>query len=71
MTTANKKQIKQQPVQTYPQEGLARVPEAARFLAVSRASIYKMIEAGELKFMKVRSAIRIPWKALHEFAAKA
>lgn len=53
---------------SYPTDGLARVPEAAKFLAVSRDTIYNMIKDGELASTEVRDAIRVPWKVLHEFA---
>ena len=53
----------------YPTEGLAKVPEAARFLSVSRDTIYKMIKDREIAFVQVRDVFRIPWPELHAMAS--
>ena len=39
--------------------------EAADALGVSTATVYRMLDAGELDYVKVRSLYRIPKEALH------
>ena len=51
-------------------EGLARVPEAEKFLGISRAKLYALMDAGDLAYAKVGRSRRIPWVALREYAAK-
>ena len=36
------------------------VPEAARQLSICRATVYRMIGAGEIRSVKIRNAVRIP-----------
>ena len=48
-------------------ELLLTVPEAARRLAVSRSTIYKLIRNGQLLSVKVAGARRIPTIALYDF----
>lgn len=55
----------------YPTEGLARVPDAAKFLSVGRDTVYRMIKDGQLESCTVRNAIRIPWSALHSLVKSA
>jgi excisionase family DNA binding protein len=50
--------------------GLARVDEAAEFLAVSRAHLYSLMDSGTLKYVKLGRSRRIPWRALEELAAR-
>jgi excisionase family DNA binding protein len=52
------------PVEDPTRDGLARVREACAFLAVSRATVYSLMDKGELKFVKIGKARRIPWPAL-------
>jgi excisionase family DNA binding protein len=52
-------------------DGFAGVPEAAEYLSMSRSSIYKMMEAGELKYAKFGRSRRIPWRALRELAERS
>jgi excisionase family DNA binding protein len=47
--------------------GLASVLEAARFLAVSRAKVYSMMDARELPSVKLGKCRRIPREALREY----
>jgi excisionase family DNA binding protein len=51
-------------------EGTETVAAASRFLSLSRATIYKLMENGELAFCKFGRARRIPRRALLEYAAK-
>ncbi len=48
--------------------GFARISEAVEFLAVSRATIYKLMDAGQLAYAKFGGARRIPWAKLIEYA---
>jgi excisionase family DNA binding protein len=49
-------------------KGFARVPEAAKFLGVSRSTVYLLMEQGDLVFAKFGRSRRIPWAGLHAFA---
>ena len=60
-----KRPVDTAPVQ-YPTDGLARIPEAARFLDISRYTVYRMIADNQLPHVIVRGVIRIPWKVLHK-----
>jgi len=53
------------------EDGFADVQEAAEFLSMSRSSVYKLMESGELRYAKFGKARRIPWKALHLFAERS
>ncbi len=50
-------------------DGLVSVPEAARFLGLSRSKVYSLMEAGELAYVKIGRARRIPRRALIQLAA--
>jgi excisionase family DNA binding protein len=50
-------------------EGLMRVAEAARFLSVSRAHLYALMDRGELPWVKLGRARRIPRAAVIRLAA--
>lgn len=52
-------------------DGLARVPEAARFLSLGRSKLYELMDAGELAYCKFGKARRIPWRALRTLAAES
>lgn len=47
---------------------LARVPEAAAYLNVSSAWIYKEISAGRMPVRRLGNNVRIPWEYLRERA---
>jgi excisionase family DNA binding protein len=51
-------------------DGFADVHEAAAFLSMSRASIYKLMECGDLLYAKFGKSRRIPWRALREYAER-
>jgi excisionase family DNA binding protein len=51
-------------------QGLIRVAEAARFLAVSRSTLYALMEAGELTYVKLGRSRRIPKLAIVELARR-
>jgi excisionase family DNA binding protein len=46
-------------VETIVADGLLTVPEAAKFLAVSRPKIYEMMDRGELAYVKLGRCRRI------------
>jgi excisionase family DNA binding protein len=52
-------------------DGLVNVPEAARFLGLSRSKIYQLMDRGELRYAKLGKNRRIPRSALVELAAKS
>lgn len=51
-------------------ECLANVEEAARYLSLSRASVYSLMASGELRYVKIGKSRRIPWDALDELVQK-
>lgn len=51
-------------------EGLDRIEEAAEFLGLSRSYIYKLMDRGELAYVKVGRSRRIPHQAVLELAAR-
>jgi excisionase family DNA binding protein len=52
------------------EDGFETVPEAAKFLSVSRAKVYAMMEQGELAYCKFGKSRRIPRRALREYAER-
>jgi excisionase family DNA binding protein len=51
-------------------EGFADIPAAVDFLSVSRATVYKLMDIGELPYAKFGKSRRIPWAALREYASR-
>lgn len=52
-------------------DGLLTVKEAIAFISLSRSTLHKLMENGQLGYVKIGKARRIPRKALLELAAKA
>jgi excisionase family DNA binding protein len=52
------------------EQGLVRVTDAARFLALSRSTIYELMEAGQLAYVKLGRSRRIPRQALLSLARR-
>jgi excisionase family DNA binding protein len=50
-------------------DGLATLPEARKFLGVSRSTMYKLLVTGKLPSCKIMGARRVPWQALRQLAA--
>ena len=50
-------------------EGLERVSEVARFLGLSRSQVYKLMDEGELPYVKIGKSRRIPRQAMVSLAA--
>ncbi len=49
--------------------GLLKVADAAAFLSVSRATLYTLMNLGELPFVKIGRSRRVPRRAVVELAA--
>ena len=47
------------------------VPEAAALMKVSKATAYRIIRDGDLRFVKARGHMRVPVEAVEEWRAKA
>ena len=50
-------------------EGLSTVADAAKFLSIGKTTLYEAMERGELVYVKIGRARRIPRRALLQFAA--
>ena len=51
------------------EEGLTTVMEAASFLGLSRSLLYQLMDRGELAYVEIGRARRIPRRALVELAS--
>jgi excisionase family DNA binding protein len=63
MTTPN-------PTVSATDEGLASIRQGEQFLAVSRSTLYALMDQGKLPYAKIGKSRRIPWKALREFVQR-
>ena len=52
------------------EDGLMKVAAAAAFLSLSRATLYTLMNRGELPFVKIGRSRRIPKRAVVELAAR-
>lgn len=52
-------------------EGRLTIAETSTFLRVSRATVYNLMDRGELPFVEVGRARRIPKRSVLQFAAQA
>ncbi len=52
------------------EDGLMKVAAAAAFLSHSRATLYTLMDRGELPFVKIGRSRRIPKRAVVELAAR-
>jgi excisionase family DNA binding protein len=50
-------------------KGLAKTEDAQRFLSVSRAKLYSMMETGQLAYIKLGKSRRIRWEDLEDLVA--
>jgi excisionase family DNA binding protein len=50
--------------------GLGRIKEVGKFLKVSRATIYSLMESGQLSYVKIGKSRRIPWDAVKQLIAR-
>jgi excisionase family DNA binding protein len=51
-------------------EGLVTLAEAGKFLGLSRATLYVLMDKGELQYCKIGGSRRIPRRALFALAAR-
>ena len=51
------------------QELLLRIDVAAERLAVSRATLYRMVQRGELPTVRIGTAVRVPVQAIERWVA--
>lgn len=49
-------------------DGLITVPEASKFLGLSRSQVYCLMETGQLVYVKLGRSRRIPKRALVDLA---
>ena len=52
-------------------EGFASLAEAGNYLRLSRATLYKLMEGGQLAFARFGRSRRVPWTALKEYASRS
>jgi excisionase family DNA binding protein len=52
------------------EDGFASIEEAHKFLHISRASLYRLMESRQLVYAKFGRCRRIPWRALKDYAAR-
>ena len=52
-------------------QGLMRVAEVQEFLGLSRASVYQLMDRGQLPWAKLGRARRIPRQAVVDLAARS
>jgi excisionase family DNA binding protein len=52
-------------------EGFASLVEAGKYLSLSRATLYKLMDAGELAYARFGRSRRVPWASLKAYAAKS
>lgn len=50
-------------------EGLAKVPEVAEYLGLSRAMVYRLMDRGELPYAKLGYARRVRWVDVESYIA--
>jgi excisionase family DNA binding protein len=48
------------------EKGLITVVEAAKFLSLSRSTIYNLMDSGRLRYVKIGGSRRIPWQCCLE-----
>ena len=58
-------------VEKQTRDGLAKVQDACQFLSISRASVYGLMEKGELPFIKIGKSRRIEWPELEALVARS
>lgn len=44
-----------------------RIDEIAKYLGISRRTVYRLIEEGKLDAVKIRGCSRVRWDDLHRF----
>jgi excisionase family DNA binding protein len=49
---------------------LLRIPDAADALGVGRTTLYRLIDNGDIRVLRIGRAVRIPVEELHAFVAR-
>jgi excisionase family DNA binding protein len=68
--TMERKNMNTEPAEPTTNDGLANIRQAEEFLAVSRSTLYVLMDKGDLPYAKIGKSRRIPWKALRDFAER-
>lgn len=66
---ARRRNRREEAGKTYVTSALLTVSEAAKYLGVSRKTIYQLVEWGEIKAVKLGRAIQIQMDSLDQFRA--
>ena len=51
-------------------DGALRIPEVTRTYGIGRSTLYEAMKKGELAYLKIGNARRIPRRAVEEWLAK-
>jgi excisionase family DNA binding protein len=51
-------------------DGLLSINEACKFLGLSRSTLYKLMDSGDLQYCQIGGTRRLPRRALVELAAR-
>jgi excisionase family DNA binding protein len=49
---------------------LLRIPEVARYLAISRGMVYRLMDTGQLSYVKIGKSRRVERRTIEEFIEK-
>ena len=55
---------------SFPTDGLATVPDAMRFLVLSRQTIYTLMNNGTIPSCKIGGSRRVAWAALRRYVSE-
>ena len=58
-------------ISSAPTKRYYRVDEVARYFSVSESTIYRLIDMGDLKAIRVMGCIRVPAEELREFEERS
>jgi excisionase family DNA binding protein len=51
--------------------GFGTVDQVAKFLSISRAKVYSLMDAGHLPYAKIGKSRRLPWAGVKALAARS
>lgn len=52
-------------------DGLMKIRDAAKFLGLSRSTLYKLMETGKLSYVKIETSRLVPRRAVVELAERS